>query len=229
MAGKGTLYGELGTRYCSAAFFYPMKFILGTKGRMTQIFTEDGQAIPGTVVTAGPVVVTQVKGKDTKDGYGAVQVGYGERRASLLSKAVRGHLKDKSFATLKEFRIDEVGDLAVGSEIKADIFAAGDEVEVAGTSKGRGFAGVVKRYNFKGGRRSHGQKHSERERGSSGGGPGRAGGRVALGMRMAGRMGTDRVTVKNLKVLAVDAASNQLIISGAIPGAPGSLVEIVSK
>ncbi len=212
-----------------ARFFVKMKFILGTKGRMTQIFTEDGEAIPGTVVMAGPVVVTQVKGKDTKDGYGAVQVGYGARRASLLSKAVAGHLKGQSFSTVKEFRTDEVGDLAVGSEIKADIFAPGDEVEVAGTSKGKGFAGVVKRYNFKGGRRSHGQKHSERERGSSGGGPGRAGGRVALGMRMAGRMGTDRVTVKNLKVLAVDAASGQIIISGAIPGAPGSLVEIVSK
>ena len=206
-----------------------MKFILGTKGRMTQIFTEDGQALAGTVITAGPVVVTQVKSKETKDGYGAVQVGFGERRASLLSKSVRGHLKDKSFATLKEFRTDEIGDLAVGSEIKADVFNVGDEVEVAGTSKGRGFAGVVKRYNFKGGRRSHGQKHSERERGSSGGGPGRAGGRVALGMRMAGRMGTDRVTVKNLKVIAVDPSSNQIIISGAVPGAPGSLVEIVAK
>lgn len=211
-----------------------MKFILGTKGRMTQIFTEDGEAIPGTIVTAGPIVVTQVKGKDTKDGYGAVQVGFGSRRASLLSKSVKGHLKvaddaKTSFATVMEFRTDEVGDLTVGSEIKVDIFAPGDEVQVAGTSKGKGFAGVVKRYGFKGGPRSHGQKHSERERGSSGGGPGRAGGRVALGMRMAGRMGTDRVTVKNLKVLAVDAATGQIIISGAIPGAPGSLVEITSK
>lgn len=212
-----------------ARIFYPMKFILATKGRMTQVFTEDGYAIPATLLNAGPVVVTQVKTKDGKDGYSAVQVGYGERRASLLSKAEQGHFKGKSFAQVTEFRMADIGDLAVGTEIKADVFAPGDEVQVAGTSKGKGFAGVVKRYNFKGGPRSHGQKHSERERGSSGGGPGRAGGRVALGMRMAGRMGGERVTVKNLKVLAVDAATNQIIISGAIPGAPGSLVEIVSK
>jgi large subunit ribosomal protein L3 len=202
-----------------------MKFLLARKERMTQIFTEDGQAIAGTVLSAAPMTVTQVKKADGKDGYNALQVGSGARRAKNLSKAVAGHLKGKSFAALREFRTDDALDL--GAEVKVDTFAVGDEVQVSGAAKGRGFAGVVKRYNFKGGRRSHGQKHSERERGSSGGGPGRAGGRVALGMRMAGRMGGNRVTVKSLKVIAVDPSTNQIIISGAVPGARGTLIEIV--
>jgi large subunit ribosomal protein L3 len=202
-----------------------MKFLLARKERMTQIFTEDGQAIAGTVLSAAPMTVTQVKKADGKDGYNALQVGSGARRTKNLSKAVAGHLKGKSFAALREFRTDDA--LELGSEVKVDTFAVGDEVQVSGAAKGRGFAGVVKRYNFKGGRRSHGQKHSERERGSSGGGPGRAGGRVALGMRMAGRMGGNRVTVKSLKVIAVDPSANQIIISGAVPGARGTLIEIV--
>jgi len=203
-----------------------MKFLLARKERMTQIFTEDGRMLAGTVLSATPMAVTQVKAKDGKDGYNAVQVGFGARKVKNLSKAVAGHLKGKSFSVLKEFRTDDAHEL--GAEITVDTFAVGDDVVVSGTSKGKGFAGVVKRYGFKGGPRSHGQKHSERERGSSGGGPGRAGGRVAPGMRMAGRMGQDRVTVKSLKVLAVDLAQNQIIISGAVPGSRGSLVEIVS-
>jgi len=203
-----------------------MKFLLARKERMTQIFTDDGRSLAGTVLSATPSVVTQVKAKEGKDGYAAVQVGFGARRAKNLSKPVAGHLKGKSFSVLKEFRTDDAHEL--GAEISVDTFAVGDEVVVSGTSKGRGFAGVVKRHGFHGGRRSHGQKHSEREPGSIGGSGGRAGGRVAKGMRMAGRMGGDRVTVKSLKVLAVDAAANQIIISGAIPGARGSLVEIVS-
>ncbi len=152
-------------------------------------------------------------------------------RPERLSKAVLGHLKGKAFKVIKEFRSEnaaDFADLSVGTEITLDSFAVGDGVEVVGTSKGRGFAGVVKRHGFHGGRRSHGQKHSEREPGSIGGG-GRAGGRVAKGLRMGGRMGGDRVTVKNLQVLHVDSAKGEIIISGAIPGAPGSLVEIVSK
>jgi large subunit ribosomal protein L3 len=203
-----------------------MKFILARKDRMTQIFDDQGRVWPGTVVKLGPVEVTQVKTPET-DGYAAVQVGFGDQKAARRTKAELGHAKGKAFQVLKEFRT-EAGELSVGSQIAGDVFAAGDEVTVSGTSKGRGFAGVVKRYNFKGGRRSHGQKHSERERGSSGGGPGRAGGRVAPGMRMAGRMGSDRVTVKNLKVLRVDLDRGEMIISGALPGAPGSLVEVVS-
>ncbi|HEY0948335.1 MAG TPA: 50S ribosomal protein L3 [Candidatus Paceibacterota bacterium] len=203
-----------------------MKFILARKGRMTQIFADSGEVFVGTKVTAGPVVVTQVKNTDGADGYDAVQVAFGEQKKERLSKAVLGHTKGTGYRVIKEFRT-EAGELAVGSEIKADTFAEGDTVVVTSTSKGRGFAGVVKRHGFHGGRRSHGQKHSEREPGSIGGG-GRAGGRVAKGMRMAGRMGSDRVTVKNLKVLKVDADTGEMIISGAIPGAPGALVEIRS-
>ena len=203
-----------------------MKFLLARKERMTQIFTDDGRAVAGTVLSATPSVVTQVKTRDGKDGYNAVQVGFGERKAKNLSKAVAGHLKGKSFSVLKEFRTDAAMEL--GAEVKVDTFAVGDEVVVSGTSKGKGFAGVVKRHGFHGGPRSHGQKHSEREPGSIGGSGGRAGGRVAKGMCMGGRMGQDRVTVKNLKVIAVDADANQIIISGAVPGSRGSLVEITA-
>jgi len=203
-----------------------MKFILARKGRMTQIFQENGEVKAGTVLTAGPSVVTQVKTQE-KDGYSAVQVGLDAQKAERVNKAQR---ETKAFKVLKEFRAEdaaELGDLAVGAEINLDTFAVGDSVQVVGTSKGRGFAGVVKRHGFHGGRRSHGQKHSEREPGSIGGG-GRAGGRVAKGLRMGGRMGSDRITVTNLRVLHVDAAKGQIIISGAVPGAPGSLVEITS-
>ena len=205
-----------------------MKFILARKKGMTQVFTEDGRALAGTILSAGPIFVTQVKNADS-DGYSAVQVGFETQKESRVSKPVLGHLKGKAFKALKEFRVENAGDLAVGSEVKADIFAVGDVVEVSGTSKGKGFAGVVKRHGFHGGPRSHGQKHSEREAGSIGGSGGRAGGRVAKGIRMAGRMGSDRVTVTNLKVIAVDSAANEIIISGAVPGSRGGLVEIVSK
>jgi large subunit ribosomal protein L3 len=204
-----------------------MKFILARKGRMTQIFQEDGVVKAGTVLKVGPVTVTQVKSVET-DGYNAVQVGFGEQKPERLSKAVRGHLKGKAFMILKEFLVENPADFTVGTEITLDTFAVGDTVEVIGTTKGRGFAGVVKRHGFHGGRRTHGQKHSEREPGSIGGG-GRAGGRVAKGLRMGGRMGSDRVTVKNLKVLHVNPSAGEIIISGAIPGAPSSLVEITMK
>lgn len=203
-----------------------MKFILARKGRMTQIFNEKGEVFAGTVVNAGPIVVTQVKDVAGVDGYSAVQVAFQDQKEARVNKAQLGHTKGKAYKVMKEFRTD-AGDLSVGSEITADTFAEGDVVVVTSTSKGHGFAGVVKRHGFHGGRRSHGQKHSEREPGSIGGG-GRAGGRVAKGMRMGGRMGSDRVTIKNLKVLKVDAATGQMIISGAIPGAPGALVEIRS-
>jgi large subunit ribosomal protein L3 len=205
-----------------------MKFLLATKKGMTQIFTEDGKALAGTVLSATPMTVTQVKAKAGKDGYDAVQVGFGARKATRVSKAVQGHLGGKAYMTVKEFRT-EAGETAVGSEMKADLFAAGDEVQVSGTVKGRGFQGGVKRHGFKGGSRTHGQKHSEREPGSIGGSGGRAGGRVAKGIRMAGRMGGNRITVKGLKILAVDADANEIIVSGAVPGARGSLVEIVAK
>ncbi len=197
---------------------------------MTQIFDDQGRVWAGTVLKTTPLTVTQVKTAEGKDGYNAVQVGYGDQKPARVSKPVLGHLKaagDKAFKTIREFHTDAPADYAVGHEIGLDIFTVGDGVEVAGTSKGRGFAGVVKRHGFHGGRRSHGQKHSEREPGSIGGG-GRAGGRVAKGMKMGGRMGSDRVTVKNLKVLHIDADKGEIIISGAIPGARGTLVEIMS-
>jgi large subunit ribosomal protein L3 len=209
-----------------ALLFLPMKFLLARKGRMTQIFQEDGQVKAGTVLTAGPVTVTQVKTAE-KDGYSAVQLGLDTQKAERVNKAQRA---DKAFKILKEFRSEDAadfGDLVVGAQIDMDTFAVGDSIQVVGTSKGRGFAGVVKRHGFHGGRRSHGQKHSEREPGSIGGG-GRAGGRVAKGLRMGGRMGGDRITVKNLEILHIDKARGQIIVSGAVPGAPGSLVEILS-
>ncbi|MDB5189165.1 MAG: rplC [Parcubacteria group bacterium] len=201
-----------------------MKFILARKGRMTQVFEEDGRVNAGTVLTVSPNVITQVK-TAAIDGYSAVQVGTDVQKVERLAKAQAG----KAFKVLKEFRVENPGDFTVGSSIAADMFEQGETVVVAGTSKGKGFQGVVKRHGFHGGRRSHGQKHSEREAGSIGGGPGRAGGRVTLGMKMAGRMGGERVTVPNLKVLRVDAANNQIIVSGAVPGAVNSIVEIIAK
>ncbi len=209
-----------------------MKFILGTKEGMTQIFDEKGRVVAGTVISAGPVVITQVKSSD-QDSYQAVQVGFGERNAKNVSKAVRGHLKavtlpeGKAFKHIKEFRlVDGVGELKVGDTFDVNTFAPGDTVTVSGITKAKGFQGVVKRHGFHGGRRSHGQKHSEREPGSIGS---TAQQRVLKGMRMAGRMGGDRVTVKNLTIVKIDAVNNKLFISGAIPGRRGTMVEVIGK
>lgn len=200
-----------------------MKFMLGIKGKMTQVFDEKGSVIPATVVQAGPLTVTQVKTVE-KDGYAAAQVGFGSRKTKNISKPLAGHLKDlPTPAALREYTAE--GTLTRGDTIDASIFAEGDVVAVSAISKGKGFQGVVKRHGFKGGPRSHGQKNKERAPGSIGG-AGRAGGRVSKGMRMAGRMGGDRITVKNLRVLQVDTATNTLLISGAIPGRPGTLIEI---
>jgi len=195
------------------------KFMLGTKGRMTQVFDEEGAVHAATVVSAGPLTVTQVKSVE-KEGYSALQVGFGAKKEKAVNKAQSG----KPFRYFREF---SAGDLTadVGQAIDVSVFTPGDIVAVSAVSKGKGFQGVVKRHGFHGGPRSHGQKNKERAPGSIGGG-GRAGGRVIKGMRMAGRMGGDRVTVKNLKVLQVDAATNTLVISGAIPGRPGTLVEV---
>jgi large subunit ribosomal protein L3 len=207
-----------------------MKFILGEKQNMTQIFDEDGKVHPVTVVNAGPMTVVQVKTKE-KDGYNAVQYGYGVRREKNVSKAVLGHTKAQGvFRYLREERLrgDTKASVNLGDIVNVSAFVAGDKVEVSGLSKGKGFQGVVKRHGFKGGPRSHGQKHSEREPGSIGG-AGRAGGRVAKGMRMAGRMGSDRITVKNLKVIAVDTEKNQIFVEGAVPGRRGTLIELKVK
>ncbi|MEK7588741.1 MAG: 50S ribosomal protein L3 [Patescibacteria group bacterium] len=204
-----------------------MKFILGVKQNMMEYFTEDGVVTPVTIINAGPTVVTQVKTKAT-DGYNAVQVGFGTKGAKNISKAVKGHLKDLgNFRFIKEFRLKEEPTYKVGDTMNvADVFAVGDKLQVSSTSKGKGFQGVVKRHGFHGGPRSHGQKHSEREAGSIGGGLRT---HVPKGMRMAGRMGSDRITQKNLKVVFLDQENNTMLIKGAIPGVRGSLVEIVSK
>ncbi len=205
-----------------------VKFILGTKGNMTTVFTEDGRAFAATVVVAAPVLVTQVKTVE-KDGYNAVQIGAVETKDVRVNKAQLGHAKGKALKHFKEMRQRD-GQLPAGVEAGATVdvsaFAEGDTVTVSATSKGKGFQGVIKRHGFHGGPRSHGQKHSERSPGSIGGGGGRAGGRVAKGMRMAGRMGSDKVTVRNLRVLQVHPGTNELVIAGAIPGRPGTLVEV---
>ena len=203
-----------------------MKYMLGTKGKMTQVFDDKGVVHAATAIVAAPLTVTQVKTKE-KDGYEAVQVGAGVRREKNVAKAQQGHLKDLTLSRhLREF--PQSGEAKRGDTIDISIFVPGDVVEVSAISKGKGFQGVVKRHGFSGGPRSHGQKNKERAPGSIGGG-GRAGGRVVKGMRMAGRMGGDRVTVRNLKVLQVDTETNTLLISGAVPGRPGTLVEIRGK
>ena len=201
-----------------------MKFILGTKQNMTQIFDEAGIVHPVTVIKTSPNVITQVKNL-SKDGYTAVQVGYGSRNPKNISKAVKGHVKELgSFAHIKEFRI-EGGEYKVGDIIDISAFAAGDGVTVSSISKGKGFQGGVKRYGFKGGPRSHGQKHSEREPGSLGG-AGRDGGRVAKGKRMAGRTGGDRITTGGLTIAGIDVEAGEIFIRGAVAGRRGTLVEI---
>lgn len=201
-----------------------MKFILGEKIGMSQIFDAEGNAIPVTLIRVTPNVVLQVKAKE-KDGYEAIQLGFGEQRAKNIKKPQRGHFKELGdFRYVKEFRTDEK--LERGQKIDASVFQEGDTVKVSGISKGKGFQGVVKRHGFHGAPATHGTKHAHREPGSIGGSGGRAGGRVAKGMRMAGRMGGDRITMKNLKISKVDVENNILAVRGAVPGRRGTLLEI---
>lgn len=205
-----------------------MKFILGTKENMTQFFTEEGIVIPATIVSVPKAVVTQIKTADT-DGYVAIQLASGERKEKNIAKAQIGHFAGKgNFRFVREFRLkgEETSGLSLGDEINADIFAAGDVVAVSGISKGKGFQGPVKRHGFSGAPTSHGHRHDTRKPGSIGAtGPQR----VFKGTRMAGRMGSDRITVKNLEIVAVDAKNNQLLVKGALPGKRGTLLEIISK
>ena len=207
---------------------YMSKFILGTKVNMTQVWDERGNARPVTVVSATPSVVTQVKTVE-KDGYSAVQLGWGTRKAKNINKPLKGHIKELgNFRGLREWRLTTPATQAVGDKISVEVFKKGDTVTVSGISKGKGFQGVVKRHGFHGGSRTHGQKHSEREPGAIGGGA-RAGGRVAKGMRMAGRMGGERVTVRGLTIVDVLPEDNLLLIGGAVPGRRGTVVEIRSS
>lgn len=202
-----------------------MKNMLGIKIGMTQIFTEDGTVIPVSVVEAGPLYVVQKKTID-KDGYNAIQVGFTDVKAIRVNKPKKGHF-DKSNVGYKKFlreiRVDNIDDFQIGQEIKADVFAEGDMVDVTGTSKGKGTAGVVKRHGFGRGRMSHGSKFHRRPGGLS---AGTYPGRVFKGHRMMGRMGNERVTVQNLQVVRVDVDKNLLLIKGAIPGPKKGLVSI---
>lgn len=200
-----------------------MKMILAKKLHMTQLF-EGEKVVPVTLVEAGPCVVTQVKQK-AKDGYDAVQTGFGTRRR--LSKPLAGHLKNLgTLRWLREFRFHkDVPELKVGDQLTVEQFTEGDVVRVMGTSKGKGFAGVVKRHHFRGHPHTHGHKDQERMPGSIGSRRVR-GGPIEKGKRMAGHMGVDRVTVKNLRIVKVDVAKRILYITGAVPGARNGLVMI---
>ena len=202
-----------------------MKALLGTKIGMTQILSEDGTATPVTLIQAGPVTVTQVKSLE-KDGYNAVQVAFGSGKN--LSKAVAGHVKASKTSPkyIREFRVEELtDDLSIGSQIDVSAFALGDVVDATGTSKGKGFQGVVKRHGFSGvGEATHGQHNRLRAPGSLGASSWPS--RVFKGMRMGGRMGGDRVTVQNLQVIKVIPDHNLILIKGSVPGAKGSIVII---
>jgi large subunit ribosomal protein L3 len=202
--------------------------ILGTKLGMTQIFDEDGRVVPVTVVQAGPCTVTQVKTVET-DGYNALQLAFGTRKPKNLTKPVRGHLEKAGIGTarvLAEVRTDDAAEYALGDTITADVFSAGEFVDVTGRSKGKGFAGVMKRHGFAGMGDGHGVKKKNRHPGAIGACATPS--RVFPGMRMAGRMGGERVTIQNLEVAAVDAERGLLLIKGAVPGSNGTVVLVRS-
>ena len=197
--------------------------ILGTKIGMTHVFTDEGKMVPVTVVQAGPVFVTQLKSED-KDGYTAVQVGYGEAKESKLTFPKFGHLKKagltKNLRTLKEFRLESTEGLTLGQEVTVDIFAEGEKITVTGESKGRGFAGGVKRYHFKGQHMTHGYMTHRRPLSNGATGPQR----VFKGKRGPGRMGDETVTQKGLKVVKIDTERNLILIDGSVPGPNGAQV-----
>lgn len=195
--------------------------IVGRKAGMSRVFTEDGQSIPVTLIEATPNRITQVKTVET-DGYTAVQVTAGHKRASLVNKPEAGHLakaKVEAGRGLWELRVDDLGDLAVGGEVKADIFQVGQLVDVQGVTKGKGFQGTVKRWNFSMGDATHGNSLSHRTPGSLG--QRQSPGRVFPGKKMAGHMGAVRQSTQNLEVVRVDAERGLIAVKGAVPGAPG--------
>ena len=202
------------------------KGIIGKKIGMTQIFDKDGKVIPVTVVEAGPCVIAQKKTVEN-DGYASVQMGYGDLKAAKVTKPRKGHF-DKAGAapkkTLREFRFDDPEAYKVGDLVKADVFETGDRVDVTGTSKGKGWAGVIKRWNFQRLKESHGTGPNARHGGSNGACSTPS--RVLPGMKMAGHMGAEKVTVQNLTVAKVDAESNLIAIRGAVPGPNGGIVVI---
>ena len=204
-----------------------MKFILATKENMAEYFSEGGVVTPVTILSVAPMTVTRIFSKE-KDGYNSVQVGYGTQKKERVTKGRAGAMKGAFYKTLKEFRLKptDKNEIKEGDTIDVSSFVAGDKIMVSSVSKGKGFQGVVKRHGFHGGPRTHGQKHSEREPGSIGGGLRT---HVPKGMRMAGRMGSDRITQKNLQVVFVDKENSLMLIKGAVAGKRGSLVEIVQR
>ncbi len=204
-----------------------MAFILGKKLKMSQIWKDD-KIIPVTLVKAGPVTITQIRTKD-KDNYQAIQVGFDPSKKKL-NKPLAGHLEkiknqisNINFKYLREFKVDSVDNYKIGDEIDVSVFQKGDKAKISGLNKGRGFQGVVKRHGFSGGPKTHGQKNRLRAPGSIGA---TAPQRVMPGRKMAGRMGQERITIKNLEIVGVDKENNILMVKGAVPGMRGTLLEI---
>ena len=200
------------------------KGIIGKKVGMTQIFDENSKVVPVTIIEAGPCVVVQKKTVDT-DGYDAIQMGFGDVAAKNVTKPLQGHFKKADVANkkyLREFRFADINGLAVGDVVKADTFAAGDVIDVVGTSKGKGYAGVIKRWNAHSLKDTHGTGPVHRHSGSNGAASSPS--RVAKGKIEAGHLGAERVTVQNLTVVKVDAENNLIAIKGAVPGPKGGIV-----
>ena len=202
------------------------KAILGKKIGMTQIFDENGKVVPVTVVEAGPCVVSQKKTVET-DGYNAVQIGFGDLRPKLVNKPMKGHFDKSDVApkrVLRECRFDDISTYNVGDIMKADVFVNGDKIDIVGTSKGKGYAGVIKRWNFRRLKETHGSGPVVRKGGSIGACSDPS--RVFKGKKMSGHLGAERVTVQNLKIVKVDVENNLIAIKGAVPGPNGGIVLI---
>ena len=201
------------------------KGLIGKKIGMTQIFNEEGKVIPVTVIEAGPCVVSQVKTEET-DGYNSIQLGFGAIKESKVNKPERGHFTKANIAParyLREFRVDSIEDVKVGDELKADIFMAGDKIDIQGTSKGKGFQGVIKRHGQHRGPMGHGSMYHRR--------PGSMGststpGRVFKGKKLPGHMGAETVTIQNLEVVRVDLDKNVILVKGSVPGNKGAILKI---
>ena len=201
------------------------KGLIGKKIGMTQIFDESGKVIPVTVIEAGPCVVAQVKTQDT-DGYTAIQLGYGDIKEKKLNKPMKGHFTKVNVTPkkhLREFRVDSIDEVKVGDELKADVFAAGEKIDIQGTSKGKGFQGVIKRHGQSRGPMGHGSMYHRRP-GSMG--PTSTPGRVFKGKKLPGHMGVQTITIQNLEVVAVDLDKNVILVRGSVPGVNGAILKI---
>jgi large subunit ribosomal protein L3 len=199
--------------------------ILGKKLGMTGVFTSEGRYIPATVIEAGPCVVTQIKSKET-DGYDALQLGFGGKRTSRVNKPMQGHFKksgDQCFRYLKEFPVDNPADYSIGQELTVDLFKVGERVDVVGTTKGRGFSGVIKRHGFHRGPMTHGSRNVRR--------PGSVGcsawpAKIIKGKKMPGQYGNDRKKIRNLEIIDIRSGDNLILVKGAVPGAESGLVSV---